>query len=210
MLKLCIAIYMIVVFFLIKRMKHRSRLFEIFTSSLFILTFICNTIFAIYTLGWHGLLTHELPLYHCSFGMMAQMYFFFFNKESNIYLKHANVIALGGAVSAIFFSGLITSNYLLYSVLVYSHLIYYTNALYCIFVRDIRMHYYEYYPCIVSLAGYDILIFTVNAIFNTNYSFVYSSPLGLSLHPLFTLLANFILFLGFYLFDYVFICRKER
>lgn len=209
MIKLIIAIILVLMIYMVLGMEVRNRKFEVIMSSMYFLTFTLNTIFTVNTTGWIGLLEWGLPLYHCSLGMLVQMYYLLKDKEPDIYFKHANIIAIGGSVCAIFFSGLLGDNPTVYSVSVSCHTIFLLISVYSIKIRNIRMKKHEYKPCILSLIGWNIIIFTVNIIFGTNYSFVTLSPFGFYVNPFIVLILSTLVFILMYTLDYIFICEKE-
>ena len=209
MIKLIIAVILVLTICMVLDMEGRNRTFEIIMGSMYILTFTLNTIFTVKTTGWIGLLEWGLPLYHCSLGMLVQMYYLLKDKEPDIHFKHANIIALGGSICAIFFSPLFGDNPSVYGISVWCHVVFLLISVYSMYIRNIRMKKHEYKSCIKVLLGWNAIIFIFNLIFKTNYSFLNISPFGLYINPFIVLILATILFMIMYLVDYIFMCDKE-
>lgn len=210
MFKLVDFIILVLASIIVLNMKGRNRKFEVITGSCYLFTFIFNILFTYITTGWKGVFATGLPLFHCSVGMIIQMYYMLTDKEPGILLKHANCIAVGGTIFALFISNMVYENPLVFTVSSTCHILFTLISLYCVKIRNIRLEKHEYKYCVITIIIYNITLFIINMIFDTNYSNVYKSPFNFYVHPLLVLLMATAVFFVFYIIDYIFVCKKEE
>ena len=211
MIKILMAVITLIAVICVLRIPERNRLFEKVMSCSLIFTFIINTIVLYVTDGGiSGVLSMGLPLFHCSLGMMIHIYYLYMDKEPDIFLRNANVVAMIGSVSAIFFSGTADTNIPAYLVCALSHTFYLMISAYNVWIRNIRMKKNEYVISLVFVFIWNIIMFIYNIIFHTNYSFVNNNPFSFYMPSVIVLLANTMLFAIAYLIDYIFLSESNN